>query len=119
MEYPENEILTLGTGRAETIHIEELGLLTESSENKLYTLHKANTHCKINSRCYNYEKMHRANKHTIIVAFPLSHYSNIRVMLITAVSVSDWFSVPPVTVPVLESLPSSPSARGEIVRVPV
>ena len=37
MEYPENEILTLGAGRAEThstIHSEKLRSLTESSENK-------------------------------------------------------------------------------------
>ena len=33
------------------------------------------------------------------------------------VKLVDWLSVPPVTVQ--ESVPSSPSARGEIVRVPV
>ena len=35
------------------------------------------------------------------------------------VTIVDWLSVPPVTVPVQESVPSSPSARGERGRVPV
>ena len=35
------------------------------------------------------------------------------------VELVDWLSVPPVTVPVQESVPSSSSARGETVRVPV
>ena len=35
------------------------------------------------------------------------------------VLLADWLSVPPVTFPVQESVPSFSSARGEIVRVPV
>ena len=40
---------------------------------------------------------------------------------ITSITVElvEWTIIPPVTVPVQESVPSSPSARGEIVRVPV